>query len=192
VAVHAHVVPEIAQYVALRPSGHEQARSELHREPRLLAGQADPLELPGALAGARRPQGGHAIPRDGSRQELEVAQVRGGRQHVQLEPETQPRPEADRLERHRQPAQRRKGLDVPQRALGARALHVTPHQQQRLPGGRHEQVRVLSRAGEIHEICGLHDQRRVQAIALQARLKCGDAACDLVGRRRRREHGRRR
>ena len=66
----AHVVRELAEHVALEASRDEQLRRVLHR--RLLCSQAraDAVELPLALARARRPQRGHAVGQLGAGQEL--------------------------------------------------------------------------------------------------------------------------
>ena len=162
-----HVVAELAEYVALEAARDEQLRRVLHGQPGLLAGEADAVELPLALARARRPQRGHAVGRLGAGQELAVAEVGGRREHVELEAEPQALRQAGRGQRRRQRAQRRERLDAPQGALRARALEVAAHEQERLALGRHDQVRVLRRAAEVDEIGRLHDQRRVEPVAPQ-------------------------
>ena len=144
VAVQPHVVAELAQDVALEAARDEQLRRVLHR--RLASARRRArmrVDLPRALARARRPQGRHAVDELGAGQELAVAQVGRGGQHVELEAEPQSLGQADRRQRRGQRAQRRERLDAAQRALGARALEVAAHEQQRLALGRHDQVRVL-------------------------------------------------
>ena len=189
VAVQAHVVAELAQDVALQAAGDEQLRRVLHGALALDAGRADARHLPLALARARRPQGGHAVGDLGAGQELAVAEVGRRREHVELEPEPELLRQADRRERGGQRAQRRERLDAVQRALGPRALEIAAHEQQRLALGGHDQVRVLRGAAEIHEVGGLHQQRGVEPVALQAGLERRDAAIDLLGRRWGRQHG---
>ncbi len=191
-AVHPHVMAELAEDIALPAAGDEHLRRVLHRQPGLLAGEADALELPGALERARRPQRRHAVDEIGTRHELAVAKIGGGGHDVELEAQAEALRQAARRQRRGQRAQRREGLDAPQRALPTRSLQIAPNQQQRLAHGRHDQVGVLRRAAQVHEIRGLHDQRRIDPVALQARLERRDAAVDLLGRRRGRQHGRRR
>ena len=95
VAVQPHVVPELAEDVELEAARHEQLRRVLHGGLRLLAGEADALELPRALARARRPQRGHAVGRLGARQQPAVAEVGRGGQHVELEAQAQALRQAD-------------------------------------------------------------------------------------------------
>ena len=112
VAAQPHVVPELAQDVALARARDEQLRRVLHRLLALQAGGADARDLPCALARARRPQRRHAVPQLGARQELLVAEVRRGREHVELDAEPQPLGQAERGQRRGQGAQRRERLDA--------------------------------------------------------------------------------
>ena len=191
-AVQPHVVPELAEDVDLEAARHEQLGRVLHGGLRLLAGKADALELPRTLARARRPQRRHAVGRLGARQQPAVTEVGRGGQHVELEAQAQALRQAALRKRRGQRAQRRERLDLPQGALGARALEVAADEQKGLALGRHDQVRILRRTAEVDEIGRLHDQRRIQPVALQARLERSDAAGDLLGRRWGRQHGRRR
>ena len=189
VPVQPHVTGELREHVALGRAGDEQLRRELHRGLRLRAGGADARQLPFALARARRPQRRHAVAHLGSGQELAVAQVRGGRQDVELEAEAQPLGQADRGQRRGERAQRRERLDPAERALAARALEVAPHEQHRLAARGHHEVRVLRRAAEIDEVGRLHEQRGVEAVAHQTGLEHRETARDLLGGRRGRQHG---
>ena len=175
---------ELAQDVALEAAGDEQLRRDSIAPGLCSQAARIRVDLPRALARARRPQRGHAVAELGAGQELAVAEVRRRRGARRARRRAEPLGQADRGRAPRAGARSDvNGSMRCKRALGPRALEVAPHEQQRLARRRHEQVRVLGAAAEVHEVGRLHDERGVEPVAPQAGLERRDAASDLVGRR---------
>ena len=107
------------------------------------------------------------------------------RQDVQLEADPRPRSQPALRQPAVQLGQRRDRFDHAERRLGARPLEHAADEQHRLTAGRHQEVRLLVRPGEVGEIRVLDDHRAVQAVRAERLLQAPDAPVDLLSR----DHG---
>ena len=148
--------------------------------------RADALDLPGGLD---RPlpddRPADVLERRLREQLLEAAEL-GDRQHVELEAEPGRQRAVALGDEARQVLGRREVDDGAERRLQAGALGDLAHEQGRLALGRHVQVRLLDRAGEVEEVGVLLEEGGVEAEGREAGLQAGDAAGQL---RRRRQRG---
>ena len=163
---------------------------EARDEPADLVGHggrgADALDLPGGLDRALADDGpADVLERHAREQLLEAAEVRDG-QHVELEADRRRQAAVALGDEARQVLGRRQVDDRAERRLEAGALGHLAHEQRRLALGRHVQVRLLDRAGEVEEVGVLLQEGGVEAEGREAGLQAGDAAGQL---RRRRQRG---
>ena len=155
----------------------------LQRRRTLGARRAHAHELPRALRGAGGPDRRHRVSETAIGQQGRVAQVRGGGEHVELEPDRRAGAEAEAGERRLEPAQARQGLDIVERALGAGTLEIAPDEQERVAGDGNDQLRVLRRAGQVVEVGRLDEQRRVETRGLEPGPESRETRFELRARR---------
>ena len=92
--VGAHHRCEVGEHVRLGTTDAHEGGQRLERSCTLGARRAHAIELPRALRGARRPDRRHRVSEPAIGQQGRVPQVRGGREHVELQPDRRagPRP----------------------------------------------------------------------------------------------------
>ncbi len=147
---------------------------------------ADALDLPRRLDGPLPHDGAADVLEGRLREELLEAAEQRHRQDVELQPEARRRTAVPLGDEPRKVLGRRQVLDRAERRLEAGALGDLAHVQRRLALGRHVQVRLLDRAGEVVEVGVLLQQGAVEPETQERGLQAGETGLEL---RRRRKHG---